>query len=186
MRVVAFVGSPRKGGNTDILVDQIIAGAKEKGAQVEKFYLGRMDIRPCTACDCCRKHSDDPCVIKDDMTRKIHPVLRACDAMIIGTPIYFFNMSAQTKIFVDRWYALGGPQGSRLKGKRVAIAMAYAGEDALDSGALNAYRAFQDSFNWVGAELVGVVHGHAEAKGEIAKNGKLLAAAKELGRRLCS
>jgi multimeric flavodoxin WrbA len=106
--------------------------------------------------------------------------------MIIGTPIYFFTISAQTKLLMDRWYALGGPQGSRLKGKRVAIAMAYAGDDALDSGALNAYRAFQDTFNWVGSELVGIVHGHGEEKGDIAKNRKLLAAARELGRRLCS
>jgi len=185
MRVVGVVGSPRKGGNTDILVDQIIAGAKEMGALVEKFYLSGMDIRPCTACDRCRKHSDDPCVIKDDMTRKIHPLMRTCDAMIIGTPIYFFNMSALTKIFVDRWYALGGPEGYRLKGKKAALAIAYADEDPLGSGGATALRAFQDSFGWVGTELVGVVHGHAEAKGEIAKNKKLLAAAKELGQRLC-
>jgi len=186
MRVIAIVGSPRKRGNTAILVDHIIAGAQEQKAHVDKFYLQGMDIRPCSACDRCRKHSDDPCVIKDDMTKKVHPLLRACDAMIIGTPIYFFTMSAQTKLLMDRWYALGGPQGSRLKGKRVAIAMAYAGDDALDSGALNAYRAFQDTFNWVGSELVGIVHGHGEEKGDIAKNRKLLAAARELGRRLCS
>jgi multimeric flavodoxin WrbA len=185
MRVIAVVGSPRKGGNTDILVDNIIAGAREQKARVHKFHLQGMDIRPCTACNRCRKHSDAPCVIKDDLTKKVHPILRAADAVIIGTPIYFFTMSAQTKIFMDRCYALGGPQGSRLKGKRVAIAMAYAGDDALDSGALNAYRAFQDTCNWVGAELVGIVHGHGEAKGDIAKNKKLLSAAKELGRELC-
>ena len=121
------------------------------------------------------------------MTNKIHPALLACDAVIIGTPIYFFNMSGQTKVFVDRWYALGGAEGYyRLKGKKAALAMAYADEDPLGSGAVNALRALQDSLNWVGIELVGVVHGQGEAKGDIRKDKRVLAAAKDLGRRLCS
>lgn len=184
MKVVAVVGSPRRGGNSDILVDQIILGAKELGAEVDKFYLQEMDLKPCRACETCRGSVDDPCIIQDDM-QLIHSKLRECDALIIGTPIYWFNFSAQTKIFIDRWYALGGPEGHALQRKRVAIAMAYADPDPLTSGALNAYRTFQDISNWLEAPIVGFVYGTAWEAGEIASNKKLMDEAVELGKKLC-
>lgn len=184
MDVVAVVGSPRKGGNTDLLVQQIIKGAEAGGAQVERFFLHDLNLRPCSACEGCRAHTADPCVIKDDM-QVIHEKLRACGGLIIGTPVYWFSPSAQTKIFIDRWYALGGPEGHDLRGKRVAVAMAYADPDALVSGALNVYRIFQDCLRWAGAELVGFVHGTAWERGEIARNESLLEQAEQLGAKLC-
>jgi NAD(P)H-dependent FMN reductase len=183
MTIVAIVGSPREGGNTDLLVKHIIQGAQEKGANVIRFFLHDLDLRPCGACEGCRGHTDDRCIIEDDM-QEIHAQLRACDGLIIGTPIYWFNMSAQTKIFMDRWYALGGPEGHALKGKRVALALAYADPDPFVSGAANAHRIFQDACRWVQAPLVGTVYGTAGEKGEIAQNTALLEQAVELGRKL--
>lgn len=186
MRVLAVVGSPRKGGNSDTLVDAIIRGAEEQGAEVEKVYLNDLYLRGCQACEACRGDVDDLCVLDDDMPA-VHEKLRACEALIIGTPIYYFGPSAQTKLFLDRWYALAGREGQPhvMKGKRMAIALSYADPDPFTSGAANAHRIFRDSANWVGAPIVGTVYGTADVKGEIAQNGTVMEQAVELGRRLC-
>lgn len=189
MRLVAIIGSPRKGGNTDILVSRISAGAASAGAQVETFHLNDMDIRFCQACDQCIGAVDDPCVLQDDM-QALHEALRACDAFVVGTPVYWFGPSAQTKTMLDRLYALQGPDGlapngSALNGKRAALAMAYADADPLSSGAHAVYRMFRDAFDWVDVKLVGVVHASAGAKGEVAANQVVLEEAFALGRRLC-
>jgi len=186
MKVLAFVGSPRKGGNTDVLVDRIMEGARERGAEVEKIYLNELNVRMCQACDGCRKHIEDPCVLGDDMVA-VHEKLRACDAFVVGTPIYYFGPSAQAKVFLDRWYALAGAEGEghRLKGKRMALALAYADPNPFCSGAMNAYNIFRDAAAWVGTELVGVVYGTAWERGEIAGNAALMEEAVALGRKLC-
>ena len=186
MKVLAVVGSPRKGGNSDTLVDAILAGASEAGAEVEKLYLNDLELRGCQACNACRDAVEDPCVQADDMTKVVHPRLRACDAFVIGTPIYYFAASAQTKLFLDRWYALAGQEGEphALRGKRAAIAIAYADPDPFVSGAANAMATFRDALNWVGAELAGVVYATADAAGEIAHNEAALQQARQLGARL--
>lgn len=183
MEIVAFVGSPRAGGNTDLLVQQVIEGAQEQGARVARHFLHALDLRPCDACEGCRGRMDDRCIIEDDM-QPIHAQLRACDAVIVGTPVYWFSMSAQTKILLDRWYALAGPEGHALKGKRFGLVLAYADPDPFVSGAANVHRVFHDACRWMGATLVGTVYGTAEAKGEVAGNSALLGQARDLGRRL--
>ena len=93
-------------------------------------------------------------------------------------------MSAQTKLFLDRCYALGGPEGHVLGQKRVGIVFTYGDDNAFNSGAVNALRAFQDSFNYVGAEIVGMVHGSAGEASEVRENADLMDAAYVLGERL--
>jgi len=184
--LLAVVGSPRKGGNSDTLADAILSGASEVGAEVEKIYLNDLQVRGCQACDKCRGDVQDPCVLDDDMARLVHPKLRACDALLIATPIYYFGPAAQTKLFLDRWYALGGKEGQphALAGKRVAIALAYEDADPFCSGAANAMMTFRDAIRWVGAELVGVVYGSAAAPGEIADNRTVMEEARRLGANL--
>jgi len=69
---------------------------------------------------------------------------------VIASPIYWFTVSAQTKLFMDRWYALGGDDGYALAGKQFGIVLAYADADPFTSGAVNALRTFQDAFNYIG------------------------------------
>jgi len=186
MKVLAVVGSPREGGNSDTLADAILRGAAKVGGEVAKIRLNDLQIRGCQACDSCRGAPEDECVLDDDMAGVVHPKLRACDAFVIATPIYYFGPSAQTKLFVDRWYALGGQEGEphALRGKRVAVALAYADPDPFSSGAANAMAIFRDAIRWVEAKLVGVVYGSAEAAGEIAQNEAVIQQARELGGRL--
>jgi multimeric flavodoxin WrbA len=182
-KIMVVIGSPRKKGNSATLARQVADGATAAGAQVETFFLHAMDIRPCTACDACRKKLKKDCVIKDDM-QILYPKMKAADAIVIASPIYWFTMSAQTKLFMDRWYALGGDDGYELAGKKFGIVLAYADADPFVSGAVNALRTFQDAFAYIGAELVGAVYGSAAKAGEIRKNKALMEAAVDLGRQM--
>ena len=183
--VVALLGSPRRKGNSAALAQEAVAGAEAAGAEVESFYLHGLDIHPCRACDACKEDTATDCVVKDDM-QILYPKLRQADAIIIASPIYWFSVSAQTKLVMDRWYALGGPQGYALSGKRFGIILTYEDSDPFTSGAVNALRTFQDAFNFLGAEMVGMVYGRAAEPGEIKTNKELMQRAYALGQRLVS
>lgn len=182
-KVLIFMGSPRKAGNSTTLAKQVAAGAEAAGARVESFYLHDMDIKPCDACDACRGKSEADCILDDDL-KTLFPKLRQADVLVIASPIYWFTVSAQTKLFMDRWYALGGPEGHSFKGKRFGIVLTYADTDPFSSGAVNALRTFQDALNYVGASRVGMVYGSAWEPGEIKKNQELMEKAYDLGKQL--
>ncbi len=184
-KILLTLGSPRKEGNSATLAKQLVAGAEAAGSVIEKFYLHGMNIRPCTGCDTCQGEPDRNCVIDDDM-QILYPKLRRTDAIAIASPVYWFTVSAQTKIFMDRWYALGGADGYALAGKRIGIILTYGDSDPFTSGAVNALRTFQDAFNYVGADIVGMVYGSASEAGEIKDNSDLMEKAYELGKQLGS
>jgi multimeric flavodoxin WrbA len=182
-KVVVLLGSPRKKGNSAALAEQISAGAESAGADVTSFYLHEMDIGPCRACEGCQRSGAEGCVVQDDM-QQIYPHLRAADAIVIASPIYWFTVSAQTKLMMDRWYALQGQAGNVLKGKQFAIALSYGDSDPFDSGAVNALRTFQDGIRYIGGEIVGAVYGTGSGAGEIRSNEDLMDRAYALGQRL--
>jgi multimeric flavodoxin WrbA len=174
-------GSPRKKGNSVILAEQVMLGAKEAGAQVEIFFLHNMSIQPCSACDACQETQD--CTIQDDM-QILYPKLRRADAIVIASPIYWFTINAQTKLFIDRWYALEGPQGNVLAGRQVGIVLTYGDTDPFTSGAVNAIHTFQDMCRYIGANIAGIVYGSATKEGEIQNQPGLLEKAYQLGQKL--
>jgi multimeric flavodoxin WrbA len=179
--VMIAIGSPRKKGNSATLARQAAAGAEEAGAKVETVFLQDLDIKPCNACDGCRKKKHVDCVIRDDMQR-LYPKLRSADGIVIASPVYWFTVSAQTKLFMDRWYGLGGEKGYALAGKRFGFLLAYADADPFVSGAVNALHTFQDAIRFLDAEMVGMVYGSASKAGEIKKNKALMTEAYELGK----
>ncbi len=179
--VLVFKGSPRENGNSSTLADRAAEGAKAGGAEVEFFSLHGMDIHPCDACDIC--HETGVCVLKDDM-QALYPKLTQADAIIIASPIYWFTMSAQTKLFIDRWYALESSQGNPLKGKPFGILLTYGDSDPYSSGAINAIRTFQDMFRYIGADLIGLVYGTAMDVGDALKQPDLMECAYMLGQKL--
>lgn len=186
--VVIVLGSPRKNGNSTALAQKVAEGAREAGAQVESVYLNSMNIKPCTACDVCRDSLETDCIINDDM-KGLYPRLRHADALVIASPIYWFNIAAQTKIFIDRCYALLGRHGmgrqeNALKGKRFGIILTYEDTDPFTSGAINAIRSLQDMLAYVGAPIVGLIYGRAAKQGEIKSNHDLMEKAYDLGKKL--
>ena len=109
MKVIGFVGSPRKSGNTAWIVNKILEGAGEKGAETAVWYSGELDIGACKGCLGCVQR--DRCVIDDDM-QKIYDSLKSADAVILGSPVYMGQMSAQAKLFTDRLFAQITPRFS--------------------------------------------------------------------------
>ncbi len=119
MKVLGIVCSPRKGGNTEILVREALAAAHEAGAETELVLVTDKNIAPCDACSSCRRTG--VCHIKDDM-QPIYKQLEATDAIIFGTPVYFGNVTAQAKAIMDRTYLFLPDR--KLKGKVVAPVIA--------------------------------------------------------------
>lgn len=184
-QVLVILGSPRRTGNSSTLADRISRGAKYSGAEVETLFLQDLKISPCRACDTCQKHDSKGCATEDDM-QEIYPKLIKADAWIIASPVYWFTMSAQTKIFIDRCYALPAYAKNPFAGKRIAIAMSYGDVDPVKSGCVNALRTFQDAFSYTKSNIVGMVYGSAMKAGEIKNNETLMREAEELGKRLVS
>jgi multimeric flavodoxin WrbA len=188
-KLIIVKGSPRENGNSALLAARVAAGAEAAGAEVESFYLHGMDIQPCDACDFCQGAAEIGCVIEDDM-QILYPKIREADAILYVSPIYWFTVSAQLKLFMDRCYSLGGgsdyAEEHALAGKRIGIVLTYGDDDPFNSGAVNALRTFQDIFNYIPAEIVGMVYGQASGAGEIKENRDLMAKAYELGRKLGS
>ncbi|MFA5180161.1 MAG: flavodoxin family protein [Syntrophales bacterium] len=184
-KVMVLLGSPRRKGNSAILADQIAKGIKSAKAKVEIVYLHGKNIAPCKACFACQKKNSKGCSIQDDM-QELYPNLIEAGAWVIASPVYWFAMSAQTKIFMDRCFALPAYRSDPFKGKRIAIAMTYGGEDPFDSGCVNALRTFQDAFRYIEAKFVGMVYGSAMDAGQIKLNEKVMQEAFDLGKKLVS
>jgi multimeric flavodoxin WrbA len=184
-KVVVALGSPRRKGNSAILAQRLMEGVESAGGACESFFLQGMSINPCTACDECLKSMDRYCVIEDDM-EGLYPKIRKADSLVFASPVYWFSISAQTKLFMDRLYAFQGPEGNGLSGKPVGIVLTYGDTDPFTSGAVNALRTFQDAFGYIGSPIVGKVYGSAMDAGEILEKKELLQEAYELGKRLVS
>ena len=182
-KIVVILGSPRKKGNSATLAESLINGAEENGAEVQTFFLQGMDIKPCNACDQCMGSPGSGCVIDDDM-QKIYPAVRAADAIVIASPIYWFNINAQTKLFIDRCYALIESGGHAFNGKNIGLILVYGDTDPFRSGATNAIRSYQDIFRYVGAKIAGLIYGTAMKAGQIQNNKQLMRKAYNLGKKL--
>jgi len=182
--VLILKGSPRKKGNSAVLADQVAAGAKEAGAEVESVSLHNLNIQPCDACDLCHEKGEG-CVIQDDM-QTLYPKLRRADAILLASPIYWFTLNAQLKTCIDRWYALETEQGNALRGKQIGIVLTYGDTDLYTSGGINAIYTFQAMFRYLQAEIVGMVYGTALEIGDAEKQPALIERAYKLGQRLGS
>jgi multimeric flavodoxin WrbA len=110
MKIIGFTASPRKKGNTAWAVSKILEGAEEQGAETQSWHFSDLDIKPCHSCFGC-KNGDKGCVINDDM-QKLYSAILAADALVLGSPVYMGQMSAQAKIFTDRLYAYFSPRFS--------------------------------------------------------------------------
>jgi multimeric flavodoxin WrbA len=112
VKVLGIVGSPRKGGNTEIMLEEALAAAREAGAETEIVRIADKNIAPCDACYSCRKTG--VCKIKDDM-QPIYKQLEAADGVFFATPVYFYSVTAQLKTVIDRMFLQLGTGGMRGK-----------------------------------------------------------------------
>ena len=113
MKIIGIVCSPRKEGNTAVLINEVLKEAEKHGAKIETIRIAEMNILPCDGCESC--HDAGKCRIDDDM-QEIYDKLVNADGIVLGSPVYFWSVSGQAKVFMDRTYALRYPH-HKLKNK---------------------------------------------------------------------
>ena len=111
MKIIGIVASPHKEGNTAWVVNKILEGAKERRAETQSWYFSDLNIEACRGCLCCHDEGDRGCIIDDDMQR-LYGAIENADALVLGSPVYMGQMSAQAKIFTDRMFAQISPRFS--------------------------------------------------------------------------
>lgn len=148
-RVLGVVGSPRRNGNTEMLVDAVLEGAEEGGDIVEKGMLIDQNIAPCQACEYCFRAGR--CKQQDDMHGLLQK-MRQSDLWVLGTPVYWRGPSAQFKTFMDRWFGQGSVVN--FEGKRAILTIPSNSEESLTKPLINM---FKGSFAHLKMELVDVV-----------------------------
>jgi multimeric flavodoxin WrbA len=102
MKVLALNGSPRRGGNIELLLAEALRGATEQSGEVTSYHLNSLSLTPCQQCGAC--DNTGSCIIADDM-QAVHKDILSADRIIVASPIFFFSVSAQTKIVIDRCQA---------------------------------------------------------------------------------
>ena len=184
-RVLILASSPRKNSNSTILALKAAEGVRAEGGEADVVEIGHLKIAPCNACDSCLAKPEAGCVIKDDM-QPLYAKIRAAQGIIFATPVYWFNMSAQMKLVIDRAYAIQDKEYFAFTGKDVGVILTYGDVDVFASGGVNALRSFQDICAFAKANLVGTVYGTANKAGEVQTNEELLQKAYDLGKKLVS
>jgi multimeric flavodoxin WrbA len=177
MNVIALVGSPRKGSNTDLLIDQVLAGAQNKGHTISKIYLYDLEILPCLDCRACKK-GDFHCALKDGM-QEIYHQLEESDCIIFGTPVYWYGPTGKMKLLLDRLRPFIA--NKKLEGKRGAIVVPSA-EGAPASGPT--IEMFRLSFAYLGVKYLGAIITKAYERKEIENDKSALKKAYDFGVKL--
>lgn len=124
MKVVAFNGSPRKGGNTSQLIQIVFDELKKEGIETELVEMANSRLRGCTACYKCKENQDRQCVLKDDLCNEYIAKMIEADAIILGSPTYFANVSSEMKALIDRAGVVGRANGDLYKRKIGAAVVA--------------------------------------------------------------
>lgn len=182
MKVLGVVGSPRKGGNTEILVDEVLRGAGDAGSKVEKVFLNDLEIKPCQAAcsDYCEERGD--CRIDDDMS-PLYRRLHECEVIVLGTPVYWYGPSAQFKAFMDRWFAIAHPKYvHKMRGKKFILIAPFEESDASTADPLVGM--IMKSVNYLEAELSGKLLVTAGEKGAVKQNLEAMKRAYKVGSEL--
>jgi len=173
MKILALIGSPRRRGNTDLLVDAALAEAAKHGHEGKKLSLYDYDINPCVDCRAC-KLGEKVCVQKDDMP-KIYREIDAADAIILATPIYWYGPTAQMKLLIDR---LRPYVANRcLEGKKAYL---IAPSEEGPSACKPLVDSLKMSFKYLGLVYAGEALITANEKGEVAKKPEEMEKARRL------
>jgi multimeric flavodoxin WrbA len=173
-KITVLTGSPRRGGNTDLLAEAFIKGAAAAGNEVFRFDTAALNIAPCVDCKYCFANEGD-CQQKDDM-QEIYAALRQSDTLVFASPVYWFDFTAQIKLAIDRLY---NSVGKQYPIKECALLLACANPDGrVADGAITTYQGICKYFSWQNLGII-LQSGVAD-KGAV--NGKdSLVKAKELG-----
>ena len=183
MKVLALLGSPRKKGNTAILLSAFLQGLAEEGDhRIQEVFLQELNLQPCRNCDACRRMVNRYCVIEDDM-QQLFPVFIEAQMVVFATPIYWWSISAQLKLFIDRLYGLNVEKNPGFfTGKKVVLVFTHADPEPC-SGAEISLSMFREIAAFTKMELIGDLR-YSSGNGHVREHADKLAEAAALGRRL--
>ncbi|MDI7259058.1 MAG: flavodoxin family protein [Thermodesulfobacteriota bacterium] len=176
MKVIGFSCSPRRGGNTDLLVNEVLATANRRGAEIEFVRVSDMKINPCDACWTCAE--TERCHIEDEM-QEIYPKLLQADGIVIGSPVHMgYSVSGQAQVFFDRTFSLWHKK--RLTNK-------VGGSIAVSNrrGGISCIRAINSLFHAHHMIIAGYANGYGRGPGDVEKDERALKEVLFLGERLC-
>lgn len=176
-KVLILSGSPRKGGNSDLLCDAFLRGAQEAGHQVEKIFLRDKKVAPCNACYYCTK-SGGECAIQDDMG-EILDKMQDADVIVMASPVYFYSIDAQMKAVIDRSVA----RWTNIPNKEFYYIMTAAEDtDTVMDCTLACFRGFAACLN--GSVEKGVIYGKGVYEAGAVKGLPVMTKAYEMGKRV--
>jgi multimeric flavodoxin WrbA len=178
LNILALVGSPRLGGSTDFLVDRALEEAAKLGAKTEKIILSQYKVAPCLGHDDCG--SFESCVQKDD-TSWILDRLCEADGVILATPVYYYNVSAQLKAFIDRNYFLNMHDR---KSQARSVGIIVVAQSAGIEDTVHTLKKYINEVFKVPTDRVIELHGYAYELGEAQNDPQLVERAQEFGRKM--
>jgi len=178
VRVLGLFGSPRRGGNTDLLLEEMLKGAEEAGAQIERTRISGLEFSPCIECHGCDETGE--CVLDDDM-EMVYPKLLKADCVILASPIFFYGVTAWTKALIDRVQSLW-VRKYRLKLPPFFVSVGATKGTRLFDGAMLTVKYFFDALGldsagqlfFTGVEAKGAIRNHPTALREAFETGKAL------------
>ena len=182
MKIIGVEGSPREDGNTEKLVKTILDSASENGAQTKFYKLTKMNISLCLGCFNCRETG--VCVTNDDM-QMLHEEIQTSDVIIIGSPVYMWQVSGQTKLFMDRLVPFIKPDfTTRLKGKKSIFWVFTQGNP--DENAFKVYFEYLENlFSFLHYDVKGIIVATGTMdKNAILQQTDMLEKAREIGKKL--
>ncbi|MFX0070185.1 MAG: flavodoxin family protein [Candidatus Hermodarchaeota archaeon] len=180
-QILGIMGSPRKNGNTHVLISKILEGAKDSGARTEIELLGDLHIKDCDGCHSCWKGNE--CSKCDDMN-KLYPKIIGSDILIFGTPVYWYSSTALMKAFIDRFVYFNCPENrQKIKGKLAVIVIPF--EENNLKTAMPLVSMFEKSFEYLEMKLIEkIIVPGVTKKGEVADNIKIMNKCLDLGKRI--
>ena len=183
MKILGVVGSPRKNGNTHVLVEEILAGARDGGAETAILLLGNMAIRECDGCHVCWTGKE--CCKNDDMNGVYARIVES-DVLVFGTPVYWYGPTALMKAFIDRFVYFNCPANrTQVRGRSAALAIPY--EDESPDTVAPVVEFFRRCFDYLEMKLVGrIIVPGVTRRGEVSQKADRMAEAHELGRVLAA
>jgi len=180
MKAVAINGSPRKGGNTEILLKKVLEPLSAAGWETEFIQLGGKKIRGCSACSRCFDTNDARCSMKTDIFNEWFEKILASQAIILGTPTYFTDVSAEMKAFLDRAGLVSVANGGLLRGKIGAAVVA-----VRRGGGTHAFDTINHMFLMSGVIVPGSTYwnlGYGLDKGDVAGDAEGLRNMEDIGK----
>lgn len=180
-RILGVIGSPRRNGNTDLLVAKILEGAKSEGAAVKSIYLNDLTIKECDGCHLC--WNDKPCPKKDDMN-SLYPEIIASDVIIFGTPVYWYGPTALMKGFIDRFVYFNCEENrKKIKDKACVLVIPFEDEDGETAAPVVSF--FEKSLAYLEMNLIDqIIIPGVSRRGDVLKHEAALIKATVLGHRL--